>query len=85
MTIQDLAPSRLFQWLAQTEPAVSDEDTVLLANVGDFVVTLHGNSYFAGWVKDIYQDSFGVDWLDIDFYGDSWQVTDPSVVHIIRQ
>jgi hypothetical protein len=87
MTMQDVQTTftTLHKWLTWNEPAISAEDTVILACVGDFVVTEHGNSYFTGWVREIYQDSFGVDWLDIEFYGDSWQVTDPSVIQIIRQ
>jgi hypothetical protein len=84
MTIQDLAPSRLFQWLTINEPAITSEDTQIVACVGDFVVTLHGNTVFAGWVIDIYQDSFGEDWLDVQFYSDSWQVQDDSVLQVIR-
>lgn len=84
MTIQDLAPSRLFQWLTADEPAITDEDTVLLASVGDFVVTLHGNTVFAGWVTEVYEDSFETAWLEVEFYGDKWHVTDESVLSIVR-
>jgi hypothetical protein len=84
MTIQDLAPSRLFQWLSINEPTITQEDTQIVACAGDFVVTLHGNTVFAGWVTDVYEDSFETAWLEVEFYGDKWHVTDEAVLQIVR-
>jgi hypothetical protein len=75
----------IHQWLAANEPAISDEDTQLLACEGDIVVTRHGRGFFVGNVTEIYQDSDGNDWLTVEWYGQRWNVMDDSVLEIIRQ